>query len=158
MSKRLAVPTRGAQGGVVGRPRKEPPADAATRIRELAATGHTLLGVAAELGVGVKTLREWLSEREDLHEAFGHGRDKERFTLHNVLYTIATDAKAEPRDRINAARTLLTTRHGYGANDDGDGVNRGGVRVVLNIPDSLSDSEYAASLQIASRRVTDGRG
>jgi hypothetical protein len=53
-----------------GRKPKDPPNNATDRIIALAAEGYSKVGVAAELGVDVKTLSRWLDEQPELHDAF----------------------------------------------------------------------------------------
>src|SRR4051794_32691881 len=74
----------------MGRPRKVPPPDAAEIIRAACATGGGRIGVAMACGVGRDVLTRWFDERPDLKEAFEEGRERERQTLHSVLYDAAT--------------------------------------------------------------------
>lgn len=109
---------------------KDPPPDAAQRIRELAATGYQVVGIARKLDTTAKTLRRWLDENHDLKEAFDAGREEERRTLHNVLYTLATVQK----DKV-AAMFLLKARHGY---REGDQSEQGtGPSVIINLPGAM---------------------
>jgi len=95
----------------IGRRPKQPPKDAAERIRTAAATGASQKGIATALGCAHDTLRRWLDERPDLLAAFDEGREKERKTLHNVLFEAATGGQG--RDSLIAAMFLLKARHGY---------------------------------------------
>jgi hypothetical protein len=117
-----------------GRPRKEPPADAADVIRHAAAHGASKVGVAMAAGCNVDVLNRWFDERPDLKLAFDEGREKERASLHNVLYDAAMKGAVVP------ALFLLKARHGYQeGQQDGQG-NR--VFVTFNIPGALPLDNY----------------
>ena len=92
----------------IGRPLKPPPANAEEVIRELSATGHAIIGIAHQLGTTVEVFKRWLDENTELKAAFDQGREKERHTLHTVLYTAATES-----GNTTAAMFLLKARHGY---------------------------------------------
>jgi lambda repressor-like predicted transcriptional regulator len=96
-----------------GRAPKVPPANAARRIAALAASGHSVIGIARGLGTSPDTLRRWLDEDPALAEALAHGREAERLTLHNALY------RAARKGNIIAAMFLLKARHGYREGDQG---------------------------------------
>ncbi len=113
-----------------GRPRKEPPPDAAGVIRSACATGASQAGVAMALGANVDVLRRWLDEHPDLKEAFTQGREKERQTLHNVLYESAIGGNG--KDSLIASMFLLKSRHGYLEGQQESQANR--VSVTFNIP------------------------
>lgn len=118
-----------------GRPRKQPPADAVTRIAELAAEGFSVRGVAAGLGTSVDVLNRWMDENSALKEAFDAGRERERHALHNVLYRLATEEK----DKISAM-FLLKSRHGYREGDQGEQANR--VSINFTLPGALKPDEF----------------
>ena len=113
-----------------GRPRKEPPADAAEVIRQACATGANKMGVAMALGTNGDVLARWLDEHADLKEAFAQGRETERKTLHNVLYDAATTGTG--KESLIAAMFLLKSRHGYQEGQQESQANR--VSVTFNIP------------------------
>lgn len=116
-------------------PRKLPPPDAAERIRALAADGWSVRGVAAQLGASQDLLRRWYESHPELKEAFEQGREEERHTLHNVLYRIATDPAAAPKDASFAALAILNSRHGYRSDDQQDQQNR--VSITFNLPAAI---------------------
>lgn len=113
-----------------GKPRKEPPPDAADVIRQACATGASKVGVAVALGTCVDVLARWLDEHDDLKEAFTQGREKERQTLHNVLYESAIGGNG--KDSLIASMFLLKSRHGYQEGQQEGQANR--VSVTFNIP------------------------
>lgn len=118
------------QKQTAGRPRKEPPADAADVIRHTCATGANKIGVAMALGCDVAVLDRWMDEDAVLKEAFAHGRETERKTLHNVLYDAATTGTG--KEALIAAMFLLKARHGYQEGQQESQANR--VSVTFNIP------------------------
>ncbi len=113
----------------MGRPRKEPPPDAAEVIRQATATGASKLGTAMALGVNADVLIRWLDESPELKAAFDEGREKERATLHNVLYLAAMAGAVVP------ALFLLKARHGYVEGEQDGQANR--VSITFNIPGAL---------------------
>ena len=121
-----------------GRPRKQPPADAAEVIRQAAATGASKKGVAMALGADDVILSRWLDEYPELHAAFHEGREKERQTLHNVLYTAATTQG--DKGALIAAMFLLKARHGYQEGQQEGQANR--VSVTFNIPGAMPLDKY----------------
>ena len=122
----LPAPHIGAHGGTIGRPRAEPPPDAANRINALAADGFTHKGVALRMGVNDDVLRRWFNEHPELAHAFAEGRENERHTLHNKLFRLATEGTG--KEGMVAAMFLLKARHGYreGAEE------AGGSRLTIN--------------------------
>ncbi|HEY6643659.1 hypothetical protein [Povalibacter sp.] len=119
----------GAKGGVIGRPRKLPPADAAQRIQQLAAEGCNKVNLAAQLGTSVKTFNEWLGADESLQLAFSVGRERERNELHQILLRDARDGE---KPNVNAI-FLLKARHAYREGDIGDDV-AARFNVTINLP------------------------
>jgi hypothetical protein len=117
-----------------GRPPKRPPADAAERIRELSAEGHSTVAIAQQLGVGRKTLDKWRSEFPALDEAYREGVDRERYELHSGLV-----AKAKAGN-IVAAIFLLKARHNYRENDHAD--DSGKVSVTIALPGALTWQQF----------------
>lgn len=116
-----------------GKPRKEPPKDALTVIKQATATGASKRGVAMALGAHVETLNKWLDESPELKEAFEQGRETERQTLHNVLYDCAVGGQG--KDSLIAAMFLLKARHGYREGEQATEANR--VSVTFNIPAAM---------------------
>lgn len=121
-----------------GRPRREPPPDAAEVIRHASSTGASKKGVGMALGVCDHTLSRWLDEHPELNAAFHEGREKERQTLHNVLYTAATTAG--DKGALIAAMFLLKSRHGYQEGQQEGQANR--VSVTFNIPGAQPLDKY----------------
>jgi hypothetical protein len=113
-----------------GRPRKVAPADAADVIRQACATGASKVGVAMALGCDFSVLSRWLDEDSTLQAAFAEGRETERKTLHNVLYSAAISGT--DKGALIAAMFLLKARHGYQEGQQEGQANR--VSVTFNIP------------------------
>lgn len=121
-----------------GRPPKQPPADAARQIEDLAADGWSIVGIAWKLGATKKVFYRWMEENESLSEAFQAGRERERHTLHNRLYRAAMEE--EGKGSVIAAMFLLKARHGYREGDQGEQANR--ISVTINMPGALSRDDY----------------
>lgn len=117
-----------------GRPKKEPPADAAQQIRALAEDGWSLLGIANDLGTSADTLRRWLTEYPELQEQVDLGRENERRALHNMLYRQAMEA-----GNATAAMFLLKARHGYREGDQSETTNK--VSITFQLPAALPMSD-----------------
>ena len=122
-----------------GRPRKLAPPDAAEVIRAATATGASKVGTAMALAVSVDVLNRWLDESPALAEAFAQGREKERQTLHNVLYTVATKANAD-KDSLIASMFLLKARHGYQEGQQENQSNK--VSITFNLPGALQPEQF----------------
>lgn len=138
------TPTLTANGRRVGRPRKQPPPDAAGIIKAAAADGFSLVGVAMLLGVDKECLARWLDEDRALKEAFDRGREMERQTLHNKLYRKAVEG--DDKDSLIAAMFLLKSRHGYREGAEvADATSR--VRIDINLPGALDPGAYAKTIE-----------
>ena len=131
-------PTITASGAVIGRPRAQPPPDAGERIKTLAAEGHSVRGVASGLRVSPEILNRWFDEHTALREAFDDGRERERHTLHNVLYRMATEGSG--KESMIASMFLLKARHGYREGDQGEQTNRVSINFVL--PGAMKPETY----------------
>ncbi|OLP04938.1 hypothetical protein BLL52_3758 [Rhodoferax antarcticus ANT.BR] len=90
------------------------------------------------LGVADSVLSRWLEEYPELHAAFSEGREKERQTLHNALYTAATTQG--DKGGLIAAMFLLKARHGYQEGQQEGQANR--VSVTFNIPGAQPLDKY----------------
>lgn len=130
--KPVALPVRPALPPSVGTAPHAAPADAAERIRAVAAKGGTLKGLHALFGVSADEMKRWMDEDPDLRKAFDEGKEQEREALHRTLY----DAATLKRD-LNAAQFLLKTRHGYREQEPED--TRNSVRIVFNLPAAAPD-------------------
>ncbi|MBX9901624.1 MAG: hypothetical protein K2Y28_12650 [Burkholderiaceae bacterium] len=119
----------------LGRPLKLAPADAAERIRELAANGHSLLGVAVGLGTSIATFQRWIDVDANLKIAFDEGREKERHTLHTMLYNSAIKG-----GNTTAAIFLLKARHSYKEGDQAESGNR--ISINFTLPGAMSMQEF----------------
>lgn len=120
-----------------GRKPKQPPADAAERIRALAADGFTIVGIAQRMGVAKDTLARWQTDDPALQAAFDQGRENERFALHNLLYRQAIE-----HGNATAAMFLLKARHGYREGDQTEHGNR--VNVTIALPGAMSLEQFTA--------------
>lgn len=118
-----------------GRPRKLAPPDAADVIRTACATGASKIGVAMALACSIDVLNRWLDEDAALKEAFEHGRERERQTLHSTLYDAATKG-----NNIVAAMFLLKSRHGYQEGQQENQSNK--VSVTFNLPGALQPEQF----------------
>lgn len=128
------------QKQTAGRPRKEPPPDAADVIRKVCATGSNKRGVAMVLGCDTAVLDRWMDEAPELKQAFDEGRERERQTLHAVLYDAATTGMG--KEALIAAMFLLKCRH-PGYNDSGNASEQGNrVSVTFNIPAAQPLDKY----------------
>ena len=119
----------------IGRPLKLPPEDAEEQIRELSATGHAIIGIAHQLGTSVDTFKRWLDENVELKAAFDQGREKERHTLHNMLYIAATES-----GNTTAAMFLLKARHGYVEGQQNEQANR--VSINFTLPGAMKLEDF----------------
>lgn len=137
----VSTPTIGAQGGVVGRPRIEPPADAAERIQKYASDGYLVVGIAHKLGVSANTFRQWLKEREDLREALEQGKAAEEHRLVSRMAQIGMQDK-DLSAAAKACSYLLSTRHNYRDGGPGGSAREGSVQVVLQLPAAMSVEQY----------------
>jgi hypothetical protein len=108
------------------------PADAAERIKAIAAKGGSLKGLHALFGVTADVLKHWMDADPGLRKAFDEGKELEREALHRTLY----DAATLKRD-LTAAQFLLKTRHGYREQEAED--SRNSVRIVFNLPAAAPD-------------------
>lgn len=122
-------------GAKIGRPLKQPPANAEKVIREMSASGHAIIGIAHALGTAKDTFARWLDECPELKAALDQGREKERHTLHNVLYTAATKDK-----NCTAAMFLLKSRHGYREGDQNEQGNR--VSINFTLPGAMPLDQF----------------
>ncbi len=116
-----------------GRPRKQAPPDAVEVVREAAATGASKIGCAMALGTSQDVFNRWLDEDPLLAQAFAHGREKERQTLHAGLF----DAAA--KGNIVAAMFLLKARHGYQEGQQEGQANRVSINFTIPGAQPLSD-------------------
>jgi len=122
-----------------GRKRKDtPPANAAARIYALAASGHSVVGIARGLNCSQDILYRCCEQHPALAEALTRGRESERFALHNVLY------RAARRGNIVAAMFLLKARHGYREGDQSDTANK--VSVIFTLPAALSPEDFRSKV------------
>lgn len=118
----------------VGRPRREPPPDAAMRVEKLAAEGWSMKGIAKTLGTDHETLRRMMDDDPALKQAFESGRERERQALHNALYVAAMNGQ------IAAAMFLLKARHGYREGDQSDIANR--VQITFALPGAMKPEQF----------------
>lgn len=129
------VAAKSASG--VGRPRKQPPQDAALKIQQLAAGGCNVKDLAAALGTTREVLSRWMTEDESLALAFAVGRERERQELHDL---VMRDARDGEKANVNAM-FLLKARHGY---REGDPVDSGTPRlqITFNLPGAMSREDF----------------
>lgn len=128
-------------GAVIGRPQKQPPANAEKTIRELSASGHAIIGIAHQLHTSVATFNRWLDENPVLKEAFDQGREKERFSLHNMLYRQAMN-----EGNATAAMFLLKARHSYREGDQSEQGNR--VSINFTLPGAMPMQDFIEANEV----------
>ena len=140
----LDTPTIASKGGIVGRPRKAAPPDAANVIQAAAADGFTQIGIAMLMGTNIDVLKRWMDDDPALKQAFAFGREKERRTLHNVLYRSATEGTG--KDALISAMFLLKSRHGY---KEGQEINdqNSRVQIEIKLPGALAPGDYAKVIE-----------
>lgn len=119
-----------------GRKPLAPPPNAADLIRDIAADGFSIIGVAQRLGVGKDAFNRWLDDYPELRDAFDEGRENERHALHNLLYRQAME-----QGNATAAMFLLKSRHGYKEGDQSAQGNR--VNVTIALPGAMSLQQFA---------------
>ena len=117
-----------------GRPAKQPGPDTARRIRHLAATGHSVIGIARGLNVSHVVLSRWLDEYPAIREALNQGRAEEEFALHNVLF------RAAMKGNVVAAIYLTKARFGWREGDQTDTANK--VSITFSLPGALKPEEF----------------
>lgn len=111
-----------------------PPAGAVELVRELAADGWSVVGIAHRMGVDRKTFERWLEREPALHDAMALGREQERHVLHNIIYR-----KAVEKEDTTAAIMLLNSRHGY-RSDQSDQGNR--PSITINLPGAMTRQQF----------------
>ena len=91
-----------------------------------------------KLGCDKAVLSRWMDEDAELREAFQRGRERERHTLHNVLYRAATEGKG--KDALIACMFLLKSRHGYREGDQEQQANR--VSINFTLPGAMKPADF----------------
>ena len=134
-------------------PRKNPPPNAAETIRNLATTGHSLVGIASHFGVSKTLLSSWLERFPLLEDAFEVGKDKQRQELHEMLYR-----KALEKNDTLAALSILNSLHGWrdprkGGTDLNVNVDVK-LQAVMVVKDSGTDEEWADKTAAQQARLT----
>jgi hypothetical protein len=122
-------------------PRKHPPRDAAARIEARAADGFSIIGIAKSMGTTREVLTRWMEEQPALREAFEHGREHERYALHNKLFEAAMNGN------VISAMFLLKARHGYREGADVEHVTN--VRLSFTLPAPMEVEEYRRLVDVA---------
>jgi hypothetical protein len=120
----------------MARPRKTLTPDQVTKVRELAASGHSQVEIASAIGVDAKTFRRILKDDPRAGESFDEGRGEEEGRLVRILH------KAAENGRETAAMFLLKSRHGYRDRGDDAVTGQGGVQVTIALPGPMSPDAY----------------
>src|SRR5882757_4899874 len=124
----------------MGAPRRYPPRNAVEVIQSLAALGHSVIGIAKQLGVSKPTFLRWCEEDEVLQEAFEIGRETERQALHSLIVQSAVQNKPANAN----AMFLLKARHGYREFDSPNTkVDVAVTASVLVVKDHGTDEQWA---------------
>ncbi|HMH12096.1 MAG TPA: hypothetical protein VK578_03220 [Edaphobacter sp.] len=137
----------------MGAPRKHPPKDAATTIEDLAAQGHSIIGIAKKLGVSRQTFQRWCDDDESLQEAFEIGRETERQALHALIVQAAVMNKPANSN----AMFLLKCKHFYREQDSNNTKVNVGVAVIPNVlvvRDHGTDEEWEARAAEQQKALT----
>jgi hypothetical protein len=113
---------------------KHPLPGTAARIRQLASTGHSVIGIARGLNVSHVVFNRWLDSYPELAEAMTEGRESERLELHDVLF------RAAKKGNIIAAIFLLKARHGYREGDQSDTANK--VSINFTLPGAMTPEQF----------------
>jgi hypothetical protein len=131
--------------------RKYAPKDAVEVTERLAAQGHSIVGIAKQLGVTRETFKRWCDEDAALQEAFEIGRETERQALHALIVQSAVLNKPA---NVNAF-FILKARHGYRENDAPNTKVDVAVAVspVMVVRDHGTDEEWAAKAQEQQRKL-----
>jgi hypothetical protein len=119
-----------------GRKPTTPPANAVDSVRQLAADGWSVIGIANRMGVDPKTFNRWLEDDPALSDAMALGREEEHHVLFNVLYREATE-----KGNVTAALGILNARHGW-RQDQRDQGNR--VQVNIALPGAMTLEAFQA--------------
>lgn len=130
-----------------GRKPTLPPGDAGEIVTDLAADGWSVVGIAHRMGVDIKTFNLWLEREPSLRDAITLGRERERQTLHNIIYR-----KAVEKDDITAAIMLLNSRHGYRSDQSDQG---GKVNVTIALPGAMTLQQFTAGMPALEKKGTD---
>src|SRR5688572_3875769 len=117
---------------------KEPPPGTANRIRQLASTGHSVIGIARGLNVSHVVFNRWLDTYPELAEAMTEGRESERLALHDMLF------RAAKKGNIIAAIFLLKARHGYREGDQSDAANK--VSINFTLPGAMTPEQFKGNV------------
>jgi hypothetical protein len=134
-------------------PRKHPPANAVSEIERLAAAGHSIIGVARQLGVTKGTFKRWCDEDESIQEAFEVGRDTHR----QYLVSLIVEAAKVNKGANANAMFLLKTMHGFREFDSPNtkvDVNLNAPTNVLVVKDLGTNEEWAAKAAAQQRALT----
>ncbi|HUE80287.1 MAG TPA: hypothetical protein VMN38_11745 [Sphingomicrobium sp.] len=118
-----------------GRKPTAPPADAAVRIRKLAAEGRSVIGIAHRMGVGKDAFNAWLERDPALQEMIELGREDKRHALYMLVL------KAAKKGNVTAALAVLNSEHNW---RDGQGDGGGGFSVTIALPGALSMQQFVA--------------
>ena len=117
-----------------GRTLKQPPKNAVARIEELAAEGHTILGIAKNLKTSADVLRRWREEHPEIQNAIDRGRDGLHFELQNLLLQ-----KARNGDTV-AILFYLKSRFGWREGDQSDTGNK--VQINFQLPGPMTIEQF----------------
>ena len=108
-----------------GRKRSTPPANAVELVRDLAADGWSIIGIANRMGVDTKTFNLWLERHPELQDAIDLGREEEHHVLYNMLMREAVEKR-----NVTAALAILNARHGWRSDQSNQG-NKLNVNIAL---------------------------
>ena len=123
--------------------KKDPPENACSIIRELAAKGADQRTIARAFDVNFKTFNRWREDHEEIAEALADGRSQEHEALVGTLLDVALNGTG--KEKVTAAIFLLKARHGYNENalQNQDAPQ---VQINFELPGALDVKTYEAQV------------
>lgn len=105
-------------------------------MRDLAADGWSVIGIAFKLGIDRKTFEGWLERDTELKDAMALGREQEHHVLYNMLLRAAVE-----KGNITAALAILNARHGWRTDQSDQGAR---VNVTIALPGAMTLQQFTA--------------
>lgn len=148
----LETPTIGANGGTMGKPRKQcpsypprtirnqPPADVYATIQQMATEHKSLKLIARELGTNPEMLRRWMTDDPQLQWAFESGR---AVAEHELKMQMVEAGRENDKLNLNAL-VMLKCMHGWREGEGNEQASR--VNITFNLPGALSREDYTKTV------------
>jgi len=135
--------------------KKNPPQNAYSLVRELAAKGADQRSIARALEVSYPTFERWREEHpEIIDEALKEGRSQEHDVLVGSLLDTALNGKGA--QAVTAAIFLLKARHGYRENQDLQ-LDKPQVTINFELPGAVDQQTYEAKILKKSVETPKGK-